>query len=530
MLNTLRGTRGMVTAPHHLAAQAGLRVLDEGGNAVEAMVAAAATIAVVYPHMNGLGGDNFWLIHDPGAGAPVAIEACGPAAREASIEAYRAQGLESIPARGPRAALTVAGAVAGWQAALELSAGWGGTLGVARLLEDAAWYAGNGIAVTGSQAANTAGKLAELAPVPGFTDSYAPGGAAPAEGTRLTNGALAATLRELAERGLDDFYRGHIARRNAAALQAAGSPLGEADLEAFRARRVRPLEIALEGVRLFNLPPPTQGLASLLILAQYAGMKAGAPEGFDHLHRLVECTKSAFMVRDREITDPDYMARDAGHWLAATEVASLAATVDRQRARPWPAATGGGDTVWLATMDARGQAVSMIQSLYWEFGSGLVLPDTGIVWQNRGLSFSLDPAARNPLTPGRRPFHTIQPPLALFDDGRVMPYGCMGGEGQPQSQAAVFSRYAWHGMSLQQAVTAPRWLLGRTWGEESTSLKLESRIDAGVREALREAGHQVQEVGPFEEMMGHAGAIVRHPDGIMEGAADPRSDGVVAAR
>ena len=171
----------------------------------------------------------------------------------------------------------------------------------------------------------------------------------------------------------------------------------------------------------------------------------------------------------------------------------------------------------------------MIQSLYWEFGSGVVLPQTGIVWQNRGTSFSLDPAARNPLTPGRRPFHTIQPALALFDDGRVMPYGCMGGEGQPQSQAAVFSRYAWHGMSVQGAVSAPRWLLGRTWGEASTNLKVESRIDAQVVERLRAAGHDVQVVGPYEEIMGHAGAIVRHPDGTLEGAADPRGDGLVAA-
>jgi gamma-glutamyltranspeptidase/glutathione hydrolase len=530
MLNTARATRGMVTAPHHLAAQAGLRVLDDGGNAVEAMVAAAATIAVVYPHMNGLGGDNFWLIHDPRDSAPVAIDACGAAARGASIETYRARGHRAIPTRGAEAALTVAGAVSGWQAALEVSARWGGTLGLDRLLEDAVWHAREGVAVTATQARNTAQKLAELREVPGFADTYLHAGAVPEEGSLIANAALATTLEALAARGLDDFYRGRIARQCAAALEAAGSPLREADLREQRARVVTPLELRVEGVRLYNLPPPTQGLASLLILAQYHRMRAGEADGFDHLHRLVECTKSAFLVRDREITDPRYMQREAGHWLTEASVAALSAQVNLARARPWPAPAGAGDTVWLATMDRRGRSVSMIQSLYWEFGSGLVLPEAGIVWQNRGLSFSLDPAARNPLTPGRRPFHTIQPALAVFDDGRVMPYGCMGGEGQPQSQAAVFSRYAWHGMSLQQAVTAPRWLLGRTWGEESTSLKVESRVAPEVLDALRAAGHQVQEVGPFEEIMGHAGALVRRPDGMIEGAADPRGDGVVAAR
>jgi gamma-glutamyltranspeptidase len=282
-------------------------------------------------------------------------------------------------------------------------------------------------------------------------------------------------------------------------------------------------------VRLCNLPPPTQGLASLLILAQYQGMLANEADGFDHLHRLVECTKSAFKVRDAEITDPRFMDSDPSRWLHAGAIKSLAAQVDMKRAQGWPANAAAGDTVWLGAVDREGCAVSMIQSLYWEFGSGLTLPGSGIVWQNRGTSFSLEHDSTHPLSPGRRPFHTIQPAMALFDDGRVMPYGCMGGEGQPQSQAALFSRYAWHGMDLQQAVTAPRWLLGRTWGEHSTNLKVESRIEPQVIEALRRAGHDVQVTGRYEEMMGHAGAIVRHPNGLLEGAADPRGDGTVAS-
>jgi gamma-glutamyltranspeptidase/glutathione hydrolase len=183
----------------------------------------------------------------------------------------------------------------------------------------------------------------------------------------------------------------------------------------------------------------------------------------------------------------------------------------------------------MGAIDREGRAVSFIQSIYWEFGSGIVLRDIGIHWQNRGISFSLDPKALNTLKPGAKPFHTLNPSLARFDDGRVMPFGTMGGEGQPQTQAAVFTRYARFGQTLQQAVSAPRWLLGRTWGDESTSLKLESRIAPDVVQALRDAGHEVDLLPEaYSDTMGHAGALVRHPGGLIEGAADPRSDGAAA--
>jgi len=184
--------------------------------------------------------------------------------------------------------------------------------------------------------------------------------------------------------------------------------------------------------------------------------------------------------------------------------------------------------VWMGAVDNEGRAVSFIQSIYWEFGSGTVLDETGITWQNRGTSFSLDPTHHNCLQPHRRPFHTIQPALAHLSDGRVMPYGTMGGEGQPQTQAMVFSRHVMHGQELQEAVTAPRWLLGRTWGAETTSLRIENRFDPSVIAALKAAGHPIEDVGAFDEVMGHAGALVHHPGGLIEGAADPRGDGQAA--
>jgi gamma-glutamyltranspeptidase len=531
MLLTTHSLRGMVVAPHHLAAEAGLSVLRDGGNAVEAMIASASTIAVVYPHMNGLGGDNFWLISSRG-GAPKAIDACGPAADLASIAHFTSQGHAAIPSRGPLAARTVAGAVGGWQLALEEARALGGRMTLSRLLADAVEFAREGFPVSATQANNTRGKFADLRGQPGFAATFMAENQPPAVGSCFQNCALAATLEHLARSGLDDFYRGDIARSLAAELEAAGSPLRLKDLESFEARRVTPLSVRLKHGTVYNLPPPTQGLASLMILGLADHLPAPAAESFAYVHGLVECTKRAFIVRDRHVTDPAYMQIDPQAQLDDPNLRTLAAGIDPVHALAWPRPPMQGDTVWLGAIDADGNAVSFIQSIYWEFGSGLVLPRTGIVWQNRGTSFSLDPTHHNALAPGRRPFHTIQPALALLDDGRVMPYGTMGGEGQPQTQSAIYTRYVVHGQGLQEAISRPRWLLGRTWGADKTNLRLENRFDPNVVEGLRRAGHDVELVGPFEEAMGHAGALVLHRSGVtsglIEGASDPRSDGRAA--
>jgi len=526
MLNTPRGTQGMVVAPHHLAAQAGLAVLREGGNAVEAMVAAASTVAVVYPHMNSIGGDNFWLIAEP-AKAPVAIMACGGAGERATADFYR--GHSSIPPRGPLAANTVAGAISGWDAALAVSKRWGGRLPLSRILADAISYGRHGAPVTVSQHKNTTAKLPELKDVPGYAGQFLVNGQPPAVASLFRQPRLAATLERLARAGLDDFYRGETAAANAAELARVGSPVTAADLRAHRAVETAPLRVDLRCGVVYNVPPPTQGLASLMILGVFDRLGCAEAEGFRFLHGLVESTKQAFLVRDRVVTDPAYMTDDPAGFLTDSRLAEMAGRIDPQRALPWPAPAQGGDTVWLGVVDGQGRAVSLIQSIYWEFGSGVVLGDTGVLWQNRGVSFSLSETALNVLRPGRKPFHTLNPAMAQLGDGRLMVYGTMGGEGQPQTQAAIFARHVLFGQELQAAVTAPRWLLGRTWGAASTNLKLESRFDPSVIEALRKAGHDVEVMAPFTDIMGHAGGIVRHPSSVLEGAADPRGDGVVAA-
>lgn len=270
-------------------------------------------------------------------------------------------------------------------------------------------------------------------------------------------------------------------------------------------------------------------MASLLILALFDRLRAAEGDSFDHVHRLVEATKQAFRWRDAHVGDPATMAADAQALLDdGAALDRMAGAIDPARAALWPHVPALGDTTWFGAADARGQVVSCIQSTYFEFGSGIVLPHTGIVWQNRGCSFALDGDGPNRLRPGARPFHTLNPALARFDDGRVMAYGTMGGEGQPQTQAALFTRYALFGAPLQAAVDAPRWLLGRTWGDQSTTLKIEAGFDPALYAQLAAAGHAVEPVPAWSSMMGHAGAIVRHPDGVIEGAADPRSDGMVA--
>jgi oxamate amidohydrolase len=535
MRQTLTSPRGMVTAPHHLAANSASAVLREGGNAIEAMVAAAATIAVVYPHMNSIGGDGFWIISEPGK-EPLAIDACGRSVGLATIDFYKSKGLKAIPGRGPLAALTVAGAISGWQEALTHSDRMGGKLPVSRLLQDAIWYAQQGAPVAQSQVNFTHKFLPELGHQPGFSTQFLNGQDIPTVNTLRTYPALGNTLQTLASKGLDDYYRGSVAAAIAAEHERLGGPLRLPDLQAQRASSVKPLSIKVTGATLYNLTPPTQGLASLMILAIFDKLRLRhniqAADGFEYLHAIVEATKQAFKVRNRHIADPATMAErgvNPEQFLSDAFIDQCVAAVDMNKALAWPEKPIHGDTIWMGTADSSGRMVSYIQSVYWEFGSGMVLADTGIVWQNRGSSFQLDPLSHIALAPHKKPFHTLNPAHARFDDGRHMVYGNMGGDGQPQSQSAVFSRYAMFGQTLQQAVSAPRWLLGKTWGQETTTLKFENRFDPAVMQALRAAGHEVEIYPDYSDTMGHAGAIVRQPDGLYQGAVDPRSDGAIAA-
>jgi len=518
--------RGVVCAPHFAAVEAGRSVLAEGGNALEAMVAMAASIAAVYPHMNHLGGDGFWLIRER-SGRVRAIMAAGPAGAQARPELYR--DYETIPPRGPLAALTVPGAVAGWALALQAARAHGGSLPLDVLLAPAAAQARDGYAVTRSQARLTQDHAAELKDAPGFAATFLPDGKPPAVGDRLKQTALAATLSHLAHAGLDDFYRGDIGREIAADLDRIGSPVTRNDLERYRATLAEPLRVMLPSATAYNTAAPTQGVVSLMILALFARLNVAEAEGFDHIHGLVEATKRALRMRDRVVTDPSFLPHALDRVLDDRTIAGEAMKIDRHKAARWPLAAGAGDTIWMGAAGSDGLVVSYIQSLYWEFGSGCVLPATGVLMQNRGASFSLQAGALNFLAPGRLPFHTLNPALAVLKDGRIMAYGCMGGDGQPQTQAALFTRTVDFGAPLPEALDRPRWVLGRTWGAPRAALRLEPRFADAVVGALIAAGHDVDMLAePYSDVMGHAGAVVLHPDGALEGAHDPRADGGAA--
>jgi gamma-glutamyltranspeptidase len=518
--------RGVVCAPHAAAVEAGRAILADGGNAIEAMIAMAATIAAVYPHMNHLGGDGFWLIREA-SGRLRAIMAGGPAGRNARPELYR--DYESIPPRGPLAALTVPGAVGGWLVALQAAKAFGGRQPLDALFGNAQSHARNGYRVARSQTRLTQAHLPELKDVPGFAATFLVDGKAPDTGTVLKQEALAATLEHLAHSGLDDFYRGDVGREIAADLERIGSPVTRDDLTRYQAKLAEPLRAEISAGALYNTDAPTQGMVSLMILALFDRLGVKEGESFDHIHGLVETTKRALRARDRAVTDPDHLAHPLQRYLEARFLAGEIMKIDRRKATPWPLGAGGGDTIWMGAADASGLVVSYIQSIYWEFGSGCVLPATGVLMQNRGASFSLQTGALNALMPGRLPFHTLNPALAVLNDGRIMAYGCMGGDGQPQTQSAVFTRHVTFRETLADAIARPRWVLGRTWGAARTTLRLEPRFDGNRVDALESAGHEVEVLDePYSDVMGHAGAVVLHKDGSLEGAHDPRADGGAA--
>jgi gamma-glutamyltranspeptidase/glutathione hydrolase len=524
-----RSTQGVVSAPHHLAASAGRDVLARGGNALEAAIATGAVLTVVYPHMNSIGGDAFFLVGDA-QGQASGIDGAGPAARACSIEAFRARGHAAMPKRGPWAASTVAGMVAVWGEAYRQSREeWGGKLSWDSLLEPAITLAREGFPGSASAEASLRAYQEVLSQSASFMQVFAPGGKIPAAGQRCVQTALAESLSLLARDGADSFYRGELAARIASGLAREGSPLAAEDFASFHCRRVAPISTHYRnGGEALNMPPPTVGMTALTILGilRHFNLRGMDPLSAQFIHLHVEAAKLAHALRDQTLGDPDLVEVPVGEMLSPQFLKKLAARIDPERAAPFGQGPAPGDTVWFGVMDGDKRSVSAIQSLCWEYGSGVMAGDTGIVWQNRGHGFSFDAAHPNALLPGKRPSHTLNAPL-YKEDGRIsVVYGTMGGEAQPQISAAVFTRMHDLGMALDDALNAPRWVIGRAWGDQSpTSLKLEQRFSPQVFEQLQAMGHDCEWFDEYSDFMGHAGLIRLSANGEIEGAADPRSDG-----
>lgn len=524
MATTASSSRGVVAAPHSAAVETGRAILAEGGGAVEAMVAMAATIAVVYPHMNGVGGDGFWMIREP-SGAVRYVEACGAAGTRATVAWYRDAGHDIIPARGPLAALTAPATVDGWRLALEIA---GGRIPAKELLAEAARHAREGFSVSPCQGRTVAKEPEACFAAPGFAEAFMRDGALLAAGETLRQPRLADALEHIGRAGLRDFYEGDVGREIAADLERIGAPVTREDLRRVEARLRTPLTVKLDDATVYNSAPPTQGLVSLAILGLLERLGVRSDEDAAFVHAATEAAKRAFAFRETMCVDDP--PGDPQELLTAEGLDREAAAVDLRRAAPYPPPpSGDGDTIWMGAIDRTGVAVSYIQSIYWEYGSGCVLPATGVLMQNRGAAFSLDERSPNALAPGRRPFHTLNPALAAFDDGRVMVYGTMGGEGQPQTQAQIFARHVWLRQPIETALAAPRFRLGRSWGEQDARLRYEPRFDGEEIDRLARMGHDIAPWPlPFDDEAGHAGIVVRDAAGRIEGGHDPRADGGAA--
>jgi gamma-glutamyltranspeptidase/glutathione hydrolase len=522
--------RGMVACPHSLASSAGVDALRAGGSAVDAAIAAAAVLAVIYPHMTSAGGDAFWLIHDAKTGRVRYLNGGGRAAASASIEYFRGRGLAEIPFRGILpATLTTPGAVASWCEAHAAA----GKLPFARTLEAAIGYARDGYPVTARLANWIATAAPELKDLPGWAPLFLPEGEPPRAGTKLANPQLARTLKALAEGGRAGFYKGAVAREMARAAREHGGFFDAADLAAQRASWGEPIAGTYRNLTIYETPAPTQGFTVLQMLGLLEPFELHRLDFADpmRVHLMVQAKQIAYHDRDRWIGDPAFADVPMARLLSARYLDERRSLIDRERALPWDRVPSygslSGDTVYVSAVDAEGNAASLINSLYGVFGSGVVAGDTGVVLQNRGAYFSLDPAHPNALAPGKVPLHTLIASMG-FRDGRLWSaLGCMGADGQPQIHLQAYSALLDHGCDIQQAVEAPRWLSGRFGlGETRDTLHIESRFGESAIADLERRGHVIDRWGRWNELAGHAHGITIDPaSGLYAGGSDPRSDG-----
>ncbi|HEY4370733.1 MAG TPA: gamma-glutamyltransferase [Burkholderiales bacterium] len=523
-------SRGMVACPHSLASAAGVDALRAGGSAVDAALAAAAALAVIYPHMTSAGGDAFWLIHDAKSKQVRYLDGGGRAAACADIGWFTSRGMSEIPFRGiAPATLTTPGAVASWCAAHEAY----GRLPLARDLEAAIGYARDGFPVTARLANWIATVGPELKQYKEWAEIFMAEGNAPAAGSKLANPKLARTLQRVAEAGRDGFYTGDVAREMARFAQAQGGFFTEADLAAQPAQWGEPIQGRYRDLTLYETPAPTQGFTVLQMLKLLEPYELHRTDFHDprRAHLMVQAKQIAYHDRDRWIGDPAFVDVPMEMLLSAKYIDERRALIDPARALPWDRVPSygslKGDTVYICAVDAEGNAVSLIHSLYGVFGSGIVAGDTGVVLQNRAAYFSLDAKHQNRLQPGKVPLHTLIASLGFRNDRLWSVVGCMGADGQPQIHLQAYTAMLDHGYDIQHAVEAPRWLSGRFGlGESRDTLHIESRFGAHAISELERRGHIIDRWGAFHELAGHAHGITIDPvSGVYAGGSDPRSDG-----
>jgi gamma-glutamyltranspeptidase/glutathione hydrolase len=514
---------GVVASEHPLASQAGALVLARGGHAVDAAIAANAVMGVVAPMMNGLGGDLFALVSEGATGALHGVNASGWSPAALTIDHLLARGHQTMP-RQSIDAVTVPGVVAGW----DLLRGRFGRLTWSALLDAAIVIAEDGFPVSELTAAEWQAGVPALEASANARATFLANGQPPVAGTTCRNPDLAWSYRQIASGGAGAFYGGDIARRIVACASEQGGVLSADDLLEFRAEWVDPIRTTYRGWEVCELPPNGQGVAALLmlnILEQFPLADAGHNSA-EALHAMIEAKKLAYADMIQLVADPRFSAIPVADLLSKTYARTRAALIDPDEAHPGRASGWlspfGGDTTYLSVVDRDGNMVSLIQSVFANFGSGLVASGTGFALQNRGGLFTLDPRHPNALAPRKRPLHTIIPGFMQQGDVRIA-FGIMGGWNQAQAHAQFVSNVVDHQMHIQAALEAPRF---NKLTFEGRDVLIEDRVPADVRAALSSRGHDVEPVGAYSSLMGGGQSVRRDGGtGVNHGASDPRKDG-----
>lgn len=521
--NTVIAKKGMVATSQPLAAQAGLEILKKGGNAIDAAIATAAALTVVEPTSNGIGGDAFALVWTDGE--LHGLNASGPAPQSISIEAVQEQGHKSIPAHGVLP-ITVPGAPSAWS---ELSKRFG-KLPLSEVLAPAIRYAEEGYPLSPTLGKNWSKdyqKFKELFKGEEYTpwfDTFAPNGRAPKIGEIWSSQGHADTLRSIAESGGESFYRGSIAEKIAGFIQKYDGFLSLEDLAAYKAEWVKPISVHYKGYDVWEIPPNGQGLVALMALNILKGLELGERESADSYHKLIESMKLAYTDGKAFITEESKMPHTACELLSEEYAGMRRGLIGEKALEPKPLRPPSGGTVYLAAADEEGNMVSFIQSNYMGFGSGIVIPETGISMQNRGYDFSLDPSHANSLQPGKKTYHTIIPGFLTRDNEAVGPFGVMGGYMQPQGHLQVITNTIDYHLHPQAALDAARWqwIAGK-------KIMVEPEFPNHIAQALVRKGHDIlvaTDTGSF----GRGQIIWRDKDtGVLFGGTESRTDGTIAA-
>ena len=497
-------------------------MLQQGGNAMDAAITMAAMLAVARPHMNGVGGDMFLLYYEAASGQVYGLNASGLSGSAKTLEELRAGGLRRLPSRGP-VSVSVPGAVGGWAEALQRF----GTRSWRAALDPAVHLARGGLPVSERLAEDIGGQVEQLRTEPAAASIFLPGNTPPRPGTVLEMQDLAGTLERIQGNGPGEMYRGETARQVAAYLQERGGLVTEDDLASYQSEWGEPIRTEYHGLDVLALPPNTQGVTLLEVigLLRQFDLRALGHNSADYLHIIAETIRLASEDRDRHVADSVAMTTSVGTFLDSDRLAELATGIDPGGVAPAMELSGGEpdqpNTVYVIAVDEAGNVVSLIQSLYASFGSGLVVPGTGVVLHNWGSFFRFDEDHPNVFAPGRRPYHTLCPALVLRDGRPALAFGTPGGYGQTHTLVEVLNNITLFGMTPQEAIDAPRirWYRGGR-------LSIEDRISTDVRDRLAARGYEVQSrTGWTAEFGGAQAVLIDQATNEKRAGADRRREG-----